>query len=45
MQAEEITTLTSQLEKSRKMLTKEIADSNEIMIACHKRIKEESALW
>ena len=44
MQAEEITTLTSQLEKSRKMLTKEIADSNEIMIACHKRIKEESAL-
>ena len=44
MQSEEITTLTSQLEKSRKMLTKEIADSNEIMIACHKRIKEESAL-
>ena len=43
MQFEEITTLTSQLEKSRKMLTKEIADSNEIMIACHKRIKEESA--
>ena len=26
------------------MLTKEIADSNEIMIACHKRIKEESVL-
>ena len=26
------------------MVTKEIADSNEIMIACHKRIKEESAL-
>lgn len=25
------------------MLTKENADSNEIMIACHKRIKEESA--
>ena len=44
MQSEEITTLTSQLEKSRKMLTKEIADNNEIMIACHKRIKEESAL-
>ena len=44
MQSEEITTLTSQLEKSRKMLSKEIADSNEIMIACHKRIKEESAL-
>jgi hypothetical protein len=44
MQSEEITTLTSQLEKSRKMLTKEIADSNEIMIACHNRIKEESAL-
>ena len=44
MQFEEITTLTSQLEKSRKMFTKEIADSNEIMIACHKRIKEESAL-
>ena len=44
MQAEEITTLTSQLEKSRKMLSKEIADINEIMIACHKRIKEESAL-
>ena len=44
MQSEEITTLTSQLEKSRKMLTKGIADSNEIMIACHKRIKEESAL-
>ena len=44
MQSEEITTLTSQLEKSRKMLTKEIADSNEIMITCHKRIKEESAL-
>ena len=44
MQAEEITTLTSQLEKSRKILSKEIADSNEIMIACHKRIKEESAL-
>lgn len=45
MQSEEITTLTSQLEKSRKMLTKEIADSNGIIIACHKRIKEESALW
>ena len=45
MQSEEITTLTSQLEKYRKMLSKEIADSNEIMIACHKRIKEESALW
>ena len=26
------------------MLTKEIADSNEIIIAYHKRIKEESAL-
>ena len=35
MQSEEITTLTSQLEKSRKMLTKEIADNNEIMIVCH----------
>ena len=44
MQSEEIATLTSQLEKSRKMVTKEIEDSNEIMIACHKRIKEESAL-
>jgi len=44
MQSEEITTLTSQLEKSRKMLSNEIADSNEIMIACHKIIKEESAL-
>ena len=44
MQSEEITILTSQLEKSKKMLTKEIADNNEIMIACHKRIKEESAL-
>ena len=44
MQSEKITTLTGQLEKSRKMLTKEITDRNEIMIACHKRIKEESAL-
>ena len=44
MQSEEIATLTSQLEESRKMLTKEIVDSNEIMIAYHKRIKEESAL-
>ena len=44
MQSEEITTLTSELEKSRKMLSKEIADSNEIMITCHKRIKEESSL-
>ena len=44
MQSKEITTFTNQLEKSRKMLTKEIADRNEIMIACHKRIKEESAL-
>ena len=44
MQSEEIATLTSQLEKSRKMVTKEIADSNEIIIAYHKRIKEESAL-
>ena len=44
MQSKEITTLTSQLEKSRKMVTREIAESNEIMIACHKRIKEESAL-
>ena len=44
MQSEEITTLTSQLEKSRKMLSKEIADSNEIIIACHMRIKEESVL-
>ena len=44
MQSEEIATLTSQLEKYRKMVTKEIEDNNEIMIACHKRIKEESAL-
>ena len=26
------------------MLSKEIADSNEIMTPCHKRIKEESVL-
>ena len=44
MQFEEITTLTSQREKCRKMLIKQIADNNEIMNAYHKRIKEESAL-
>ena len=43
-QSEGIITLTSWLGKCRKMLTKEIADSNKIMNAYYKRIKEESAL-
>ena len=44
MQSEEIATLTSQLKESRKMVTRKIAESDEIIIAYHKRIKEESAL-
>ena len=44
MQSEEIATLTSQLEESRKMVTRKIAENDEIIITYHKRIKEESTL-